>query len=78
MKLPNYCENSNSENYGLEGELLKEKSGNMFDYTDLYREYNCRLTEYVLFPYADFCSRIITELSTDDHRLFLTGTFTQG
>lgn len=78
IKLPTHCENSNTENYGPEGELLKGKGGGMFGYTDLYGGYSGGQAEYVRVPYADVGPRIVPESLSDDETLFLTDIFPTG
>src|SRR3982751_4794322 len=47
------CEHSNPEKYGPEGDLLDNKGGGMFGYTDLYGGYNGGQAEYVRVPMAN-------------------------
>jgi alcohol dehydrogenase len=78
MDLPTHCENSNPENYGPEGELLKGKGGGLFGYTDLYGGYSGGQAEYVRVPYADYGPRKIPDNLTDEQALFLTDIFPTG
>ena len=78
MSLPTHCENSNAENYGPEGGLLKGKGAGMFGYTDLYGGYSGGQAEYVRVPYADYGPRKISDNLTDDQALFLTDIFPTG
>jgi alcohol dehydrogenase len=78
MNLPTHCENSNPENYGPEGELLKGKGGALFGYTDLYGGYSGGQAEYVRVPYADYGPRKVPDNLTDDQVLFLTDIFPTG
>jgi S-(hydroxymethyl)glutathione dehydrogenase / alcohol dehydrogenase len=76
--LPVHCENSNPDNYGPEGGLLKEKGGGLFGYTDLYGGYRGGQAEYVRVPYADFGPRVVNNDMHDDEILFLTDIFPTG
>jgi len=78
MDLPTHCENSNPENYGPEGELLKGKGGALFGYTDLYGGYSGGQAEYVRVPYADYGPRKVPDNLTDEQALFLTDIFPTG
>ncbi|MBE2227433.1 MAG: glutathione-dependent formaldehyde dehydrogenase [Ignavibacteria bacterium] len=73
-----HCENSNPENYGPEGGLLKEKGGGLFGYTDLYGGYDGGQAEYVRVPYADMGVRHAPEGLSDEKLLFLTDIFPTG
>lgn len=72
------CENSNPEKYGPNGDLLKEKGGGLFGYTDLYGGYAGGQAEYVRVPYADFGPRAVPDNMTDEQVLFLTDIFPTG
>ncbi len=72
------CENSNPEKYGPNGDLLKEKGGGLFGYTDLYGGYAGGQAEYVRVPYADFGPRVVPDNMTDEQVLFLTDIFPTG
>lgn len=72
------CENSNPENYGPEGGLLKEKGGGLFGYTDLYGGYAGGQAQYVRVPYADVGPRKVSTQYTDEQVLFLTDIFPTG
>lgn len=76
--LPTHCENSNPENYGPEGGLVKGKGGALFGYTDLYGGYNGGQAEYVRVPYADHGPRAVPDNLTDEQVLFLTDIFPTG
>ena len=76
--LPVHCENSNPEHYGPEGEMLDQKGGGLFGYTDLYGGYSGGQAEYVRVPYADFGPRKVAESMTDEEVLFLTDIFPTG
>ncbi|MDN3725114.1 zinc-dependent alcohol dehydrogenase [Aequorivita sp. SDUM287046] len=78
MALPTHCENSNPENYGPEGGLVKGKGGGIFGYTDLYGGYSGGQAEYVRVPYADNGPRIVPENLSDSQSLFLTDIFPTG
>lgn len=78
LNLPTHCENSNPENYGPEGELLKGKGGALFGYTDLYGGYSGGQAEFVRVPYADYGPRVVPENLTDEQALFLTDIFPTG
>jgi len=72
------CEHSNPEHYGPEGNMLDNKGGGMFGYTDLYGGYNGGQAEYVRVPYGNAGPKIIPEELTDDQVLFLTDIFPTG
>ncbi len=72
------CEHSNPEHYGPQGDLLKNKGGGMFGYTDLYGGYNGGQAEYVRVPYANAGPKIIPDGLTDDQVVFLTDIFPTG
>ncbi|MGN7719793.1 zinc-dependent alcohol dehydrogenase [Chitinophaga sp. 22620] len=72
------CENSNPEMYGPNGDLLKEKGGGLFGYTDLYGGYEGGQAEYVRVPYADFGPRKVPDAMKDEQMLFLTDIFPTG
>jgi threonine dehydrogenase-like Zn-dependent dehydrogenase len=76
--LPGHCENSNEENYGPEGGLLKQKGGGLFGYTDLYGGYDGGQAQFVRVPYADFGPRKISSDFSDEEVLFLTDIFPTG
>ncbi|MDD5461054.1 MAG: glutathione-dependent formaldehyde dehydrogenase [Methylococcales bacterium] len=76
--LPGHCENSNLQNYGPEGGLLKQKGGALFGYTDLYGGYDGGQAEYVRVPYADYGPRLVPDNLTDEQVLFLTDIFPTG
>jgi S-(hydroxymethyl)glutathione dehydrogenase / alcohol dehydrogenase len=78
MELPTHCENSNIENYGPEGALLKGKGAALFGYTDLYGGYNGGQAEYVRVPFANYGPRIVPEGITDEQILFMTDIFPTG
>jgi S-(hydroxymethyl)glutathione dehydrogenase/alcohol dehydrogenase len=72
------CTDSNPENYGPEGDLLKGKGGGMFGYTDLYGGYNGGQAEYVRVPYGNTGPKLIPEGLTDEQVVFLTDIFPTG
>lgn len=72
------CENSNYEHYGPDGDLLDNKGGALFGYTDLYGGYSGGQAQYVRVPYADISPRIVPDNMTDDQVLFLTDIFPTG
>jgi len=72
------CEHTNPEMYGPSGDLLKEKGGAMFGYTDLYGGYNGGQAEYVRVPKANAGPKIIPDGFTDEQVLFLTDIFPTG
>lgn len=72
------CTQTNPEHYGPKGDLLKEKGGGMFGYTDLYGGYNGGQAEYVRVPKANAGPKIIPEGLTDEQVLFLTDIFPTG
>jgi len=72
------CEHTNPEKYGPAGNLLDEKGGGMFGYTDLYGGYNGGQAEYVRVPKANAGPKIIPDDFTDEQVLFLTDIFPTG
>lgn len=72
------CENSNHEHYGPNGDMLDQKGGALFGYTDLYGGYSGGQAEYVRVPYADISPRIVPDNLTDEQALFLTDIFPTG
>lgn len=77
-ELPGHCENSNPDHYGPEGDLLTEKGGALFGYSDLYGGYDGGQAQYVRVPYGDVGPRIVPENLTDEQVLFLTDIFPTG
>lgn len=77
-QLPGHCENSNPEHYGPEGEILKQKGGALFGYTDLYGGYDGGQAQYVRVPYADYGPRKVPDNLTNEQVLFLTDIFPTG
>jgi alcohol dehydrogenase len=73
-----HCENSNPENYGPEGGIVKEKGAGLFGYTDLYGGYDGGQAEYVRVPYGDVGPRIVPDTLADEQCLFLTDIFPTG
>lgn len=73
-----HCENSNHEHYGPNGDILDQKGGALYGYTDLYGGYNGGQAEYVRVPYADISPRIVPDNMTDEQVLFLTDIFPTG
>ncbi|MDR0262460.1 MAG: glutathione-dependent formaldehyde dehydrogenase [Sphingobacterium sp.] len=72
------CENSNFKHYGPNGDLMDQKGGALFGYTDLYGGYSGGQAEYVRVPYADISPRVIPNHLTDEQALFLTDIFPTG
>lgn len=72
------CEHSNPEKYGPEGNILDNKGGALFGYTDLYGGYSGGQAEYVRVPYANFGPRKISDMLSDEQSLFLTDIFPTG
>jgi S-(hydroxymethyl)glutathione dehydrogenase/alcohol dehydrogenase len=72
------CSHTNHEHYGPRGDLLKEKGGGLFGYTDLYGGYNGGQAEYVRVPKANVGPKIIPEGLADEQVLFLTDIFPTG
>lgn len=72
------CENSNYKHYGPNGDMMDQKGGALFGYTDLYGGYSGGQAEYVRVPYADISPRIIPDNITDEQALFLTDIFPTG
>lgn len=72
------CENSNYKHYGPDGDLLEQKGGALFGYTDLYGGYSGGQAEYVRVPYANVSPRIVPDELTDEQVLFLTDIFPTG
>lgn len=74
---PTQCEHSNP-NYGPEGNLLDNKGGALFGYTDLYGGYSGGQAEYVRVPYADYGPRKVPDDLKDEQVLFLTDILPTG
>jgi S-(hydroxymethyl)glutathione dehydrogenase/alcohol dehydrogenase len=72
------CSHTNPDHYGPRGDLLKEKGGGLFGYTDLYGGYNGGQAEYVRVPKANVGPKIIPEGLADEQVLFLTDIFPTG
>ena len=72
------CEHTNPDHYGPRGDLLKEKGGGMFGYTDLYGGYNGGQAEFVRVPRANAGPKLIPEGLDDEQVLFLTDIFPTG
>lgn len=72
------CENSNPENYGPQGDMMKGKGGGLFGYTDLYGGYNGGQAEYVRVPYANIGPKKVSDELQDEEVLFLTDIFPTG
>jgi alcohol dehydrogenase len=72
------CEHSNQENYGPAGNLMDQKGGALFGYTDLYGGYSGGQAEYVRVPFADVSPRVVPENLSDEQALFLTDIFPTG
>ena len=76
--VPGNCENSNPDNYGPEGGLVKEKGGALFGFTDLYGGYDGGQAQYVRVPYGDYGPRLVPDELSDEQVLFLTDIFPTG
>lgn len=72
------CEHSNPYNYGPNGNLMDQKGGALFGYTDLYGGYSGGQAEYVRVPYADVSPRKVPGQLSDEQALFLTDIFPTG
>ena len=72
------CENSNHKHYGPNGDLLDQKGGALFGYTDLYGGYSGGQAQFVRVPFADISPRIVPDHLTDEQALFLTDIFPTG
>ena len=72
------CEHSNPKHYGPRGDMLDQKGGGLFGYTDLYGGYNGGQAEYVRVPKANIGPKIIPDGLDDDQVLFLTDIFPTG
>jgi S-(hydroxymethyl)glutathione dehydrogenase / alcohol dehydrogenase len=77
-ELPTHCENSNKAHYGPKGNMMDQKGGGLFGYTDLYGAYAGGQAEYVRVPFANFSPRLVPENMTDDQVLFLSDIFPTG
>lgn len=77
-QFPTHCENSNSDHYGPEGDLLDKKGAGLFGYTDLYGGYSGGQAELVRVPYASFGPRKAPDGFEDEQLLFLTDIFPTG
>lgn len=72
------CENSNFKHYGPNGDMIDQKGGALFGYTDLYGGYSGGQAEYVRVPYADISPRVIPDHLSHEQALFLTDIFPTG
>jgi S-(hydroxymethyl)glutathione dehydrogenase/alcohol dehydrogenase len=72
------CTHTNPKKYGPRGNLLDNKGGGMFGYTDLYGGYNGGQAQYVRVPRANVGPKIIPDGLSDDQVLFLTDIFPTG
>jgi S-(hydroxymethyl)glutathione dehydrogenase/alcohol dehydrogenase len=72
------CDHTNPDHYGPRGDLLKEKGGGMFGYTDLYGGYDGGQAQYVRVPEANVGPKIIPDGLDDDQVVFLTDIFPTG
>lgn len=72
------CENSNHLHYGPNGNMMDQKGGALFGYTDLYGGYAGGQAEYVRVPFANVSPRIVPEHLSDEQVLFLTDIFPTG
>jgi S-(hydroxymethyl)glutathione dehydrogenase/alcohol dehydrogenase len=72
------CTHTNPKKYGPRGNLLDNKGGGMFGYTDLYGGYNGGQAQYVRVPRANVGPKIIPDGLSDDQVLFLTYIFPTG
>lgn len=72
------CEHSNLKNYGPNGNVMDQKGGALFGYTDLYGGYAGGQAEYVRVPFADVSPRIVPPNLSDEQALFLTDIFPTG
>lgn len=72
------CTHTNPDHYGPQGDLLDNKGGGMFGYTDLYGGYNGGQAQYVRVPKANAGPKIIPDGLSDDQVLFLTDIFPTG
>lgn len=73
-----HCENSNPDMYGPEGNMLNQKGGGIYGYTDLYGGYAGGQAEYVRVRYANFNPLIVPDGIDDEQVLFLTDIFPTG
>lgn len=67
---PSQCERSNPSRYGPDGDLLEEKGGGLFGYSDLYGGYDGGQAEAVRVPWIDATVRRVPEDIPDEHVLF--------
>jgi S-(hydroxymethyl)glutathione dehydrogenase/alcohol dehydrogenase len=72
------CEHSNPEFYGPRGNLLDQKGGGLFGYTDMYGGYGGGQAQYVRVPKANIGPKIIPDGLDDDQVVFLTDIFPTG
>jgi S-(hydroxymethyl)glutathione dehydrogenase / alcohol dehydrogenase len=73
-----HCETTNPDKYGPDGELLDQKGGGIFGYTDLYGGYDGGQAEFVRVPYANVGPRKVSDLLSDEQVLFLTDILPTG
>jgi alcohol dehydrogenase len=78
LGLSPHCENTNPNKYGPEGNLMDQKGGGIFGYTDLYGGYPGGQAEFVRVPHSNFGPRRIPDHISDEKALFLTDIFPTG
>jgi S-(hydroxymethyl)glutathione dehydrogenase / alcohol dehydrogenase len=76
--LTTQCENSNPDHYGPQGDVLKQKGGGLYGYTDLYGGYKGGQAQYARALYADFNLRRVPDGLKDEQVIFLTDIFPTG
>ena len=73
-----HCEQTNKENYGPEGDMMKGKGAGLYGYTDLYGGYNGGQAEYVRVLKGNVNPKLIPDGLADEQVLFLTDIFPTG
>ncbi len=73
-----HCEKSNPDKYGPEGEMLEQKGGGIYGYTDLYGGYDGGQAEFVRVVFADANLRKVPDELGDEQVLFLTDILPTG
>lgn len=75
---PVNCEHSNPKKFGPEGNMMDQKGGGLYGYTDFYGGYNGGQAEYVQVKWANYSPRVVPDGIEDEQVLFLTDIFPTG
>ncbi len=67
---PLRCRILNPEHYGPESDVLTEKGGALFGYTDLYGGYDGGQVQCVRVTYANYGPRLVPDVLSDEQGLY--------